>query len=99
MKMRPEFDFTFADCAKALDGWFGMVRALRISLCEEMESSGFLSALLQAVCGYVLVLLVLAVLLSALFGTAFNWAWDLVERVIPAPVTQQQIPNEVSPQA
>jgi hypothetical protein len=43
--MRPEFDLTFADCTKALDGWFGMVRALRISLCEEMESSGFLSAL------------------------------------------------------
>jgi hypothetical protein len=99
MEMRPEFDLSFADCTKALDGWFGMVRALRISLCKEMESGGFLSALFQAVCGYVLVLFVLAVLLSALFGTAFNWAWDLVERVIPAPVTQQQIPNEVSPQA
>jgi len=39
--MRPEFDRAFADCTKALDGWFGMVRALRISLCEEMESGGF----------------------------------------------------------
>ncbi len=97
--MRPEFDFTFADCTKALDGWFGMVRALRVSLCEEMESGGFLSALSQAICGYALLLFVLAFLLSVLFGTAFNWAWDLVERVIPAPVTQRQIPNEVSPQA
>ncbi|WP_456339352.1 hypothetical protein [Fervidibacter sacchari] len=99
MKMRPEFDRAFADCTKALDGWFGMVRALRISLCEEMESGGFLSALFHAVCGYALLLLVLAFLLSALFGTAFNWAWDLVERIIPAPVSQQQISNEVSPQA
>jgi len=96
--MRPEFDLTFADCTKALDGWFGMVRALRISLCEEMESGGFLSALLYAVCGYVLLLLMLAFLLSALFGTAFNWAWDLLERFILAPVLQRQIQNEVSPQ-
>ena len=99
MRMRPEVDFTFADCTKALDGWFGMVRALRISLCEEMESGGFLSALFHAVCGYAFLLFVLSVLLLALFGTAFNWAWDLVERVIPAPVSQQQISNEVSPQA
>jgi len=97
--MRPEFDLTFADCTKALDGWLGMVRAMRISLCEETESAGFLSALLHAVCGYALLLFVLAFLLSALFGIAFNWAWDLVERVITAPVSQQQIPNEVSPQA
>ena len=96
--MRPEFDFTFADCMKALDGWFGMVRALRVSLCEEMENSGFLSALLHAVCGYALLLLVFVFLLSALFGTAFNWAWDLVERVILALISQRQIQNEISPQ-
>jgi hypothetical protein len=98
MKVRPEFDLTFADCTKALNGCFGMVRALRISLCEEMENSGFLSALLHAVCGYALLLLVFVFLLSALFGTAFNWAWDLVERVILALISQRQIQNEISPQ-